>query len=110
MDIIAMDVHKRYSQVCIQSPDGQYLYEGRLEHRRGSIQRFLERWTPGSPVAIETVGNWYWVADEIEAAGMEPRLVHAGKARQMLGCVVKTDKLVLQRYKRLISSQRLGTG
>lgn len=106
MDIIAMDVHKRYSQVCIQTPQGQYLYEGRLEHRRGSIQRFLERWTPGSPVAIETVGNWYWVADEIEAAGMEPRLVHAGKARQMLGCVVKTDKLDARGINRL---QRIGT-
>jgi transposase len=106
MDIIAMDVHKRYSQVCIQSPDGQFLYEGRLEHQRGSIQRFLQRWNPGSPVAIETVGNWYWVADEIEAAGMEPLLVHAAKAKQMLGCVIKTDKLDARGLNRL---QRTGT-
>jgi transposase len=93
MDIIAMDVHKRYSQVCIQDSDSRFLYEGRLPHRRGQIQMFLQRWTPGSPVAIETVGNWYWVVDEIEAAGMEPRLVHAAKAKRMLGCVNKTDKL-----------------
>ena len=65
MDIIAMDVHKRYSQVCIQDSDSRFLYEGRLPHRRGQIQMFLQRWTPGSPVAIETVGNWYWVVDEI---------------------------------------------
>jgi len=25
---------------------------------------------PGSPVAVETIGNWYWIVDEIEAAGM----------------------------------------
>jgi hypothetical protein len=28
-------------------------------------------------VAVETIGNWYWIVDEIEAAGCLPRLVHA---------------------------------
>jgi hypothetical protein len=31
----------------------------------------------GSPVALETVGNWYWIVDEIERAGCIPKLVHA---------------------------------
>ena len=32
-------------------------------------------------MAVETVGNWYWIVDEIEAAGMVPRLVHARRAK-----------------------------
>jgi hypothetical protein len=31
-------------------------------------------------VALETVGNWYWIVDAIEAAGCQPKLVHARKA------------------------------
>ena len=78
----------------------------RLAHHRGAIRNFLEQWTPGSPVAVETVGNWYWLVDEIEAAGMVPRLVHARKAKVMSGMINKTDKLDVRGLNRL---QRTGT-
>jgi len=57
-------------------------------------------------VAVETVGNWYWIVDEIEEAGFRPKLVHAGKAKLMLGMVNKTDKLDARGLNRL---QRAGT-
>jgi transposase len=57
-------------------------------------------------VAVETVGNWYWIVDEIEEAGMLPRLVHARKAKLMLAMVNKTDKLGARGLNRL---QRSGT-
>jgi len=66
MEIIALDAHKRYSQVCVQRKNGQLLYEKRIHHSRGQIAQFLSRWTAGSAVALETVGNWYWIVDEIE--------------------------------------------
>jgi len=44
-------------------------------------------------VAVETIGNWYWIVDEIERAEMLPKLVHARKAKLMLGSINKTDKL-----------------
>jgi len=47
---------------------------------------------PGSPVAMETVGNWYRIIDEIEAVGMVPKLVHSRKAKLMLAMVNKTDR------------------
>src|SRR6185436_19666597 len=53
----------------------------------------LEGCEPGSPVAVEPIGNWYWIVDEIESAGMTPRLVHARKAKLMMGSINKTDKL-----------------
>jgi len=61
------------------------VWKERLGHERGAIQRFLAQWDRGSPVAVETVGNSYWLVDEIEAAGMVPQLVHARKANLMLG-------------------------
>jgi hypothetical protein len=47
----------------------------------------------GSPVAVETIGNGYWIVDEIEAAGGGRKLVHARKAKLMMGEINKTDKL-----------------
>lgn len=106
MLIIAFDSHKRYSQVCVETKEGKRLAEERVQHKRGNIKEFLNRWDRGSPVAIETIGNWYWLVDEIEAAGMEPRLVHAHKAKLMIGSVNKTDKLDARGLNML---QRCGT-
>jgi transposase len=57
-------------------------------------------------VAVETIGNWYWIVDEIEAAGCLPKLVHARKAKLMMGEINKTDRLDARGLNRL---QRSGT-
>jgi len=106
MEIIALDAHKRYSQVCVQKQDGQFLCEKRINHGRGRIKQFLSNWTTGASVALETVGNWYWIVDEIEQAQMQPKLVHAHKAKLMLGSINKTDKLDARGLNKL---QRTGT-
>ena len=106
MEMIALDCHKYYSVASVQTPEGTSLAECRIEHRRGSIEAFLTPYSAGCPVAIETIGNWYWIVDEIERAGKVPRLVHARKAKLMLGCVNKTDKLDVRGLNRL---QRSGT-
>jgi transposase len=106
MEYIAFDAHKRYTQVSVETADGERRYEGRIAHVRGALQQFLAVRERGSPVAVETVGNWYWIVDEIEAAGQVPQLVHARKAKLMLGMVNKTDKLDARGLNRL---QRTGT-
>lgn len=93
MSIIAFDSHKRYTFARVENDHGENPREFRIEHRRGNIAGFLSRQPPGSRVAIETIGNWYWIVEEIERAGMVPQLVHARKAKMMFGCINKTDKL-----------------
>ena len=105
-NIIAFDSHKRYTQICIETQEGNRIYENRLNHERGAIRKFLEPLPDGSPVAIETIGNWYWIVDEIESAQMEPRLVDARKAKMMLCFSNKTDKLDARGLNKL---QRAGT-
>jgi hypothetical protein len=77
MEYIAFDAHKHYTLASVVRPDGRLVREQRLAHERGAFQQFLARCEPGSPVALETVGNWYWIVDEIEGAGCIPKLVHA---------------------------------
>jgi transposase len=106
MEYIAMDVHKKYTWARVENERGDKLYECKLSHSHGTIENFVKRWTAGSGVAVETVGNWYWVVDEIEAGGGKPQLVNARLAKLMMGMVNKSDKLDAKGMNRL---QRTGT-
>lgn len=106
MENIAFDSHKNYTFCSVEDETGNIINEHRIEHERGSIKTYLSQFTPNSPVAVETIGNWYWIVDEIEEAGMVPQLVHAGKAKLMFGCVNKTDRLDARGLNRL---QRVGS-
>lgn len=106
MQCIAFDTHKRYTLASVASEDGRIVREERIDHERGALRGFLEHCERGAPVAVETIGHWYWVVDEIEAAGCVPRLVHARKAKLMMGMLNKTDKLDARGLNRL---QRTGT-
>jgi transposase len=77
-----------------------------LEHAPGAIRQALRGCAPGTPVALEATANWYWIVDEIEQAGLVPRLVHPRKAKLMMGLINKTDKLDAHGLNRL---QRNGT-
>jgi len=103
---IAFDSHRRYTLCSVADGTGRILQEARIDHASGALSGFLRRWTRGSPVAVETIGNWYWIVDEIEQAGMVPRLVHARKAKLMIGNVNKTDRLDARGLNQL---QRAGT-
>jgi len=106
MQCIAFDSHKKYTWASVEDETGKVLREQRIQHTRGALRSFLEEFECGSPVAVETIGNWYWITDEIEQAGMVPQLVNARRAKLMNGSVNKTDKLDARALNRL---QRSGT-
>jgi transposase len=105
-EYITLDAHKYYSLAARERVDGGAKRHDRIEHRPGSIRTYLEDIEPGTTVAVEATGNWYWITDEIEAAGGKPALVHPRKAKLMLGSINKTDKLDADGLNRL---QRTGT-
>jgi len=80
--------------------------EKRIEHRPGAITQALRGADKGTRVAIEATGNWYWIVNEIEAAGLVPQLVHPGKAKDRIGNTNKTDRLDVHGLNML---QRTGT-
>jgi len=106
---VGCDAHRRYSQFAVLDRDGRLSQQIRVDHEPGAIQAFLEDMPEGTPVALETVGNWYWIADEIEAAGCVPLLTHAAKAKVMMGNVNKTDKLDAKGLAKLLHLDSLPT-
>lgn len=105
-EYIAFDSHKHYTLMERQDAQTGRTVQCRLVHQRGSLCAGLRECQKGDAVAVEATGNWYWIVDEIEAAGLRPQLVHPRKAKLMMGLTNKTDKLDVHGLNRL---QQTGT-
>jgi len=105
-EYISFDSHKRYTLMEREDIKTGKTVQLRVEHAHGAILGCLRGRQPGTPVAVEATGNWYWIVDEIELAGLQPKLVHPRKAKLMMGMINKTDKLDVHGFNRL---QRNGT-
>ena len=69
MEHIGIDVHKRESQICILTPEGEMI-ERRIQSTR---QKFIAMFTdrPSARVLLEATTESEWVAQTIEALGHE---------------------------------------
>jgi transposase len=105
-EYISLDSHKHYSLAEREQVSTGKTRQCRIEHAPGAIRSYLSHCPTGSAVAVEATGNWYWIVEEIEQAGLRPLLVHPRKAKLMMGLINKTDKLDVHGLNRL---QRNGT-
>lgn len=87
------DAHKNYSIFTWVDESGAAGPFFRVKNDRNEFRDYLSTLPRGSPIALETVGNWYWMVEEMENAGHAPCLANAVKARAMMGKINKTDKL-----------------
>ena len=78
---IGCDAHKKYSVFVAVNERGEASPAIRVGHDREQYRQFLERLPAGSQIALEAGGHYYWMVDEMEAAGHRPRLVHPLEAR-----------------------------
>ena len=81
MQYIAFDSHNRYTQASVISTTGTIQLETRIAHESGAVAAFLVECEPGSPVAAESIGNWYWIVDEIENPEWFPASFIPGRRR-----------------------------
>jgi len=105
-EYIAFDSHKHYTLAVHESRRTGRSRQRRINHSPGAIREHLRGCESGTPVAVEATGNWYWIFEEIEQAGLHGVLVHPRKAKLMMGMINKTDKLDAEGLNRL---QRNGT-
>jgi transposase len=108
-EYIAFDSHKHYTWVEHEQVAGGKVRQYRVEHAPGAIRRALRGCEPGTAVALEATANWYWIVDEVEQAGLVPKLVHPRKAKLMMGLMNKTDKLDAHGLNRLQRNDTLPT-
>jgi hypothetical protein len=58
---VGCDAHKRYSVFTAIGEASRVVLVRRVAHDRESLRLFLRGLPPGSPIAVESTGNWYWL-------------------------------------------------
>lgn len=106
---IGDDAHKKYSLFTVLDETGKFVLTKRVEHEREKYRAFLRSLPACSPIAVETIGYWYWMIEEMEQAGHTPLLTHARKAKLMNGQINKTDKLDAEGLAKLLKNGVLPT-
>lgn len=106
-EYISFDSHKHYTLAERENRRTCRTVQQRIDHAPGAIRDYLRSCEPGTPVAVEATGNWYWIIDEIEQAGLAPVLVNPRKAKLMMGMINKTDKLDVHGLNRLQRNKTL---
>jgi transposase len=91
---IGCDAHRKYSVFVAMDEQGRTTAPIRVEHERKELRLFLRHIPPGTDVAVEATGSWYWLVDELEAAGLVAHLAHPFAAKRMMGAGgKKTDSV-----------------
>ena len=94
---IGWDIHRRFSQVSVQekTADGEIrvVERARLEQEdRPALEAWLRRWPMGTPVAMEGAFGWPWIADVLEALGLDPNLGHPPAMKVLARNEAKCDR------------------
>ena len=89
---IGCDAHKKFSLFVTMNEHGEYGRAIRIGQDREVFRAFLKDLPPGSQIALETSGSYYWLVDEMERAGHKPQLAHALTAKRRMEGRHKTDE------------------
>ena len=89
---IGCDAHKKFSVFIAMNERGEYGQAKRVSHDRELFRAFLAKLPPGSQIALETSGSYYWIVDELEGAGHHAHLAHASTAKRRMEGRQKTDE------------------
>ena len=61
---IGCDAHKHFSTFAVLDDEGHLQEQIRINHTPGAIKNYLSQFPEGTPVALESVGNWYWIVND----------------------------------------------
>jgi len=91
---IGLDLHRKYSEVCVLDKEGEILMRKRLYHEdEQDVADFFEQFPKDTSVAMEATIGWPWLSDFLEALKFDVHLAHPLKLRLIAEARLKTDKI-----------------
>ncbi|MGA9671262.1 MAG: IS110 family transposase [Terracidiphilus sp.] len=91
--VIGCDAHKHFSVFVSVDQHGKASRPVRVDHDRELYCEYLRTLPPGSEIALEATGHWYWIVDAMEEAGHHPHLANPFEAKRRMAKSNKTDAL-----------------
>jgi transposase len=81
---VGVDVHYKFSKVSMRDGQGRLVRRERLDHTdRQRLRRRLAAWPKAVPVVLEASFGWGWLAEEMQAAGLQVELSNCFKLEKM---------------------------
>lgn len=90
---IGIDMHQRYSFMSVKDTTTGQRTRTRVPHTPGAVEAFLSPYRGCAAAAVEATRNWYWMVNELEAAGVDPHLVDPTAAKPLISRRNKTDRI-----------------
>ena len=90
---IGCDMHKKFSVFVAMDERGRLDPAVKVSNDLLELRAYLKQLPAEALVAVEASGGWYWFVDELEAAGLEVRLVNPLEAKKRMAGRNKTDQL-----------------
>lgn len=80
---VGLDAHSKCSVFVVQDESGKLLGQETIPSTPEGLQGLRDRHhlPPGTPVALESGTNAFFVADELSALGLSPRVIDAAEVR-----------------------------
>jgi len=88
-----IDQHKRDSFITTYGPHGEVVNQKRVPNSAMLIQRYFSQLPGPHKAVVESTGSWYWLADLLEAQGVELTLAHTTRLKAISAAKVKTNKI-----------------
>lgn len=95
MNVVGIDLHKRYMQVAVLDEDGNLIQEERIPNDSNHyfLRKFLDGMEPDARMALESSSVWYGVYRFIQDAGFDIVLSNPVKTLLIAYARIKTDKI-----------------
>lgn len=95
MDVVGIDLHKRYMQAAVLDGDGNLTQETRINNdsNHHSLRMFLSGLKPDTRIVLESSSVWYGVYRFIEGCGFDIVLSNPLKTKAIAYGKIKTDRL-----------------
>jgi transposase len=86
-----IDLHKRTLVIASLDADGTLVKRAKVAARRHDVLRYFHSLPGPHRAVVEATGSWYWVADLLQAHGIDLKLAHARRLKAVAAAKVKTD-------------------
>ncbi len=82
------DLHKKVTQLAVlreRKPPSQF----RFSNDPHTVEGVLKRLPPGTKIAIEATGNWWWFVDKVRELGHEAYLSYPKQTKAIASARLK---------------------
>jgi transposase len=102
------DLHKRVTQLAVLR-EGRTPSQFRFANDPRTVEEVLRKLPPGTKIALEATGSWWWFVDKARELGHEVFLSHPKQTKAIASARLKSDKVDAPMLGRLLKADLLPT-